>query len=207
MLVREYLPRRAPTSGRCATIARVVLTGMFCEQPPLNLIKSTRDVRLLRGGRRSPAGHPLAHRRRRYRGRSARRAFEAFLHHSESTAAKYEPNRKEKGQHLVARSSAPGREGVIFAAPKFLRSCIARAADAAARAQGCRYPLHRIQVRRELRPDAADPGAGRHIRRFDQTVERCMNTATKIVTSKGARLRRSAKMLHGEAERNDGGAL
>ncbi len=50
---------------------RIVLTGVFCEQPPLNLIKSLELVRLLRGRRRSPAGHPLAHRRRSRRGRSA----------------------------------------------------------------------------------------------------------------------------------------
>ena len=43
----------------------------------------------------------------------------AFLHHSESTAAKYEPDEKEKGQHLVRAVTRAGAEGVIFAAPSF----------------------------------------------------------------------------------------
>jgi benzoyl-CoA reductase subunit C len=43
----------------------------------------------------------------------------AFLHHSESTAAKYEPDLKEKGQHLVRAVRRSGAEGVIFACPSF----------------------------------------------------------------------------------------
>jgi benzoyl-CoA reductase subunit C len=43
----------------------------------------------------------------------------AFLHHSESTAAKYEPDEKEKGQHLVRAVARSAAEGVIFAAPSF----------------------------------------------------------------------------------------
>ena len=43
----------------------------------------------------------------------------AFLHHSESTAAKYEPDLKEKGQHLVRAVKQHGAEGVIFASPSF----------------------------------------------------------------------------------------
>ena len=42
----------------------------------------------------------------------------AFLHHSESTAAKFEPNQSEKGQHLV-RLRHTNAEGVIFAGPSF----------------------------------------------------------------------------------------
>ena len=43
----------------------------------------------------------------------------AFLHSSESTAAKYEPNQDEKGQFLVRAVKRTGAEGVIFAAPSF----------------------------------------------------------------------------------------
>jgi len=43
----------------------------------------------------------------------------AFLHQSESTAAKYEPNLAEKGQHLVRAVRRSGAEGVIFACPSF----------------------------------------------------------------------------------------
>jgi benzoyl-CoA reductase subunit C len=92
---------------------------VFCEQPPLNLIKSLElagcyvvDDDLLLVTRWLTADVPtdrpplqdLSH---------------AFLHQSESTAAKYEPNLKEKGQHLVRAVRRSGAEGVIFACPSF----------------------------------------------------------------------------------------
>jgi benzoyl-CoA reductase subunit C len=118
-MVREYLDavrgEERPMRDNC----RIVLTGAFCEQPPLNLIKSlelsgcyvvdddlllitrwlTEDV--------STEGDPLDNLSR------------AFLHHSQSTAAKYEPSQKEKGQHLVRAVRRSAAEGVIFACPSF----------------------------------------------------------------------------------------
>ncbi|MBS0614165.1 MAG: benzoyl-CoA reductase subunit C [Proteobacteria bacterium] len=118
-MLRDYLAaaqaQQRPHRDNC----RVVLTGVFCEQPPLNLIKSlelagcyvvdddlllvtrwlTRDV--------STEGDPLA------------QLASEFLHHSESTAAKYEPDQREKGQHLVRAVRRTGAEGVIFACPSF----------------------------------------------------------------------------------------
>jgi len=96
-----------------------VLTGAFCEQPPLNLIKSLElsgcyvvddDLLLVTRwltGDVSTESDPL------------RSLATAFLHHSESTAAKYEPDEKEKGQHLVRAVARSAAEGVIFAAPSF----------------------------------------------------------------------------------------
>jgi len=98
---------------------RIVLTGAFCEQPPLNLIKSLElagcyvvddDLLLVTRwliGDVAVDGDPL------------RNLAIAFLHQSESTAAKYEPDLKEKGQHLVRAVKRSGAEGVIFAAPSF----------------------------------------------------------------------------------------
>ena len=119
VLLRDYLAaaraEERPVSDNC----RVVLTGMFCEQPPLNLIKSLElsgcyvvddDLLLVTRwltGDVAVEGDPL------------RNLSNAFLHHSESTAAKYEPNQKEKGQHLVRAVKRTGAEGVIFAAPSF----------------------------------------------------------------------------------------
>ena len=40
MLVRDYLAAPTPSRGPKRDNARVVLTGSFCEQPPLALIKS-----------------------------------------------------------------------------------------------------------------------------------------------------------------------
>ena len=68
----------------------------------------------------------------------------AFLHQSESTAAKYEPDLKEKGQHLVRAVRAHRRGRGDFRLSKLLRSRAARAADAAARAQGGRHSLYRV---------------------------------------------------------------
>jgi benzoyl-CoA reductase subunit C len=118
-LLREYLvaarAEERPQRDNCL----IVLTGMFCEQPPLNLIKSLElsgcyvvddDLMLVTRwliGDVPVEGDPL------------RNLALAFLHHSESTAAKYEPNQKEKGQHLVRAVKRSGAEGVIFAAPSF----------------------------------------------------------------------------------------
>ena len=118
-LLRDYLAAvradERPKRDNC----RVVLTGMFCEQPPLNLIKSLElsgcyvvddDLLLVTRwltGDVEIEGDPL------------RNLALAFLHHSESTAAKYEPNQKEKGQHLVRAVKRTAAEGVIFAAPSF----------------------------------------------------------------------------------------
>jgi benzoyl-CoA reductase subunit C len=98
---------------------RVILTGLFCEQPPLNLIKSIElsgcyvvddDLLLVTRWLTEDVpedGDPLTN------------LAQAFLHHSESTAAKYEPDLKEKGQHLVRAVKQQGAEGVIFASPSF----------------------------------------------------------------------------------------
>ena len=118
-LLREYLAAARADERPKRDNCRVVLTGMFCEQPPLNLIKSLElsgcyvvddDLLLVTRwltGDVETEGDPL------------RNLALAFLHHSESTAAKYEPNQKEKGQHLVRAVKRTAAEGVIFAAPSF----------------------------------------------------------------------------------------
>jgi benzoyl-CoA reductase subunit C len=118
-MLRDYLAavrvEERPKRDNC----RIVLTGVFCEQPPLNLIRSLElagcfvvddDLLLISRWLTSDVstdGDPL------------RKLADAFLHHSESTAAKYEPNQKEKGQHLVRAVKRSRAEGVIFACPSF----------------------------------------------------------------------------------------
>jgi benzoyl-CoA reductase subunit C len=118
-LLRDYLAAARADERPMRDNCRVVLTGMFCEQPPFNLIKSLElsgcyvvddDLLLVTRwltGDVQIEGDPL------------RNLASAFLHHSESTAAKYEPNQKEKGQHLVRAVKRTAAEGVIFAAPSF----------------------------------------------------------------------------------------
>jgi benzoyl-CoA reductase subunit C len=119
IMLRAYIAaakiEERPRRDNC----RIVLTGAFCEQPPLNLIKSLElsgcyvvDDDLLLVTRWLTGDVPTE-------GEPLRNLALAFLHHSESTAAKYEPNQKEKGRYLVRAVERAGAEGVIFAAPSF----------------------------------------------------------------------------------------
>lgn len=118
-LLRNYLDavktEERPQRDNC----RIVLTGVFCEQPPLNLIKSLElagcyivDDDLLLVTRWLTADVPVE-------GNPLENLALAFLHHSESTAAKYESDLAEKGQHLVRAVRRTEAEGVIFACPSF----------------------------------------------------------------------------------------
>jgi benzoyl-CoA reductase subunit C len=118
-MIRDYLAAAANEERARRDNCRVVVTGVFCEQPPLNLIKSIElagcyvvDDDLLLVTRWLTDDVPLE-------GPPLQNLAQAFLHHSESTAAKYEPNLKEKGQHLVRAVRRSGAEGVIFASASF----------------------------------------------------------------------------------------
>ncbi len=118
-LLRDYIDAAKAEERPRRDNCRVVLTGVFCEQPPLNLIKSLElagcyvvddDLLLVTRwllGDVPGAGDPLEN------------LAQAFLHQSMSTAAKYEPDLAEKGQHLVRAVQRTGAEGVIFACPSF----------------------------------------------------------------------------------------
>ncbi|HUY84246.1 MAG TPA: benzoyl-CoA reductase subunit C [Steroidobacteraceae bacterium] len=118
-LLRDYLEAVRKVERPRRDNCRVVLTGVFCEQPPLNLIKSLElagcyvvDDDLLLVTRWLTADVPTD-------GDPLRNLALAFLHHSESTAAKYEPDQKEKGQYLIRAVRRSKAEGVIFASPSF----------------------------------------------------------------------------------------
>jgi benzoyl-CoA reductase subunit C len=118
-MLRDYLAAARADERPRRDNCRVVVTGVFCEQPPLNLIKSLElagcyvvDDDLLLVTRWLTADVPTD-------GPPLQDLSHAFLHQSESTAAKYEPNLKEKGQHLVRAVRRSGAEGVIFACPSF----------------------------------------------------------------------------------------
>ncbi len=97
----------------------MVVTGVFCEQPPLNLIKSIElagcyivddDFMLVNRWEKSDVaveGDPL------------RNLAQAYLHNSNNTSAKYEPTEAKKGLYLVEAVKSTGAEGVIFACPSF----------------------------------------------------------------------------------------
>jgi benzoyl-CoA reductase subunit C len=118
-LVREYVAAADALPRPKRDNARVVVTGTFCEQPPLGLIKSIEmsgcyvvddDFMLVTRWLLDDVpddGDPL------------QELSKAFLHRSASTAAKYDAKREEKGVFLLNQVKTRGAEGVVFAAPSF----------------------------------------------------------------------------------------
>ncbi|MCM2358594.1 MAG: benzoyl-CoA reductase subunit C [Geobacteraceae bacterium] len=118
-LMQEYLAAADAESRPVKDNCRVVLTGAFCEQPPLNLIKSLEmagcyivddDFMMVNRWlqRDVPAtGDPIDN------------LVKAFLHHSAETPAKYEDDINVKGAYLLNTIAKRGADGVIFAAPSF----------------------------------------------------------------------------------------
>ena len=118
-LIRDYLREAEKEKRPQRDNARVVLTGSFCEQPPLGLIKSIEmagcyvvdeDFQLIQSWLLDdvPAtGDPLEE------------LSKAFLHRSTQTSSKYDEKKEDKGKHLLHQVKTRGAEGVIFAAPSF----------------------------------------------------------------------------------------
>jgi len=118
-LLRDYL-RLAPleVNRTPQDQSRVVLVGMFCEQPPLGLLRTLERAGcwvvgddLLLGlrwisGEVATEGDPLGN------------LVEAFLTQSASTASRYEPS-GDRGRWLVEAVRESAAEGVIFCAPSF----------------------------------------------------------------------------------------
>ena len=162
-LVRDYIAAADALPRPKRDNARVVINGSFCEQPPLGLIKSIEmsgcyvvddDFMLVTRWLLDdvPAdGNPLEE------------LSKAFLHRSASTAAKYDAKARGQGRLPAEADQDPRRRGRDLRRAVVLRPGAARAADAAGRAQPAQDPAHRVQVRREHRPDGADPRAGRHV--------------------------------------------
>ena len=118
-MLREYLAAAVAENRPRRDNSRVVVTGAFCEQPPLNLIKSIElsgcyivddDFMLVNRWERSDVaeeGDPIAN------------LADAYLHNSNDTSAKYEPDQAKKGLYLVEAVKRTRAEGVIFASPSF----------------------------------------------------------------------------------------
>ena len=118
-LVRSYLNLAPQESDRCEQdMSRVVLVGMFCEQPPLGLLITLEragcwivdDDLLLglrwMGGDVPEEGDPLAN------------LVAAYLEQSAQTASVYQAEGR-RGAWLVESVQRNMAEGVIFCAPSF----------------------------------------------------------------------------------------
>jgi len=119
LLMREYLAAAEAANRPMRDNCRVVLTGAFCEQPPLSLIKSLEmsgcyivDDDLLLVSRWLLKDVPTE-------GDPIENLSRAFLLHSAETAAKYEPDVARKGSYLIDAVRKRKADGVIFAAPSF----------------------------------------------------------------------------------------
>jgi len=119
LLLREYLAAAESANRPMRDNCRVVLTGAFCEQPPLNLIKSLEmsgcyivDDDLLLVSRWLLSDVPEE-------GDPIDNLSRAFLRHSAETAAKYEVDPARKGRYLIDTVRKRKADGVIFAAPSF----------------------------------------------------------------------------------------
>jgi len=119
LLMREYLAAAEAANRPMRDNCRVVLTGAFCEQPPLSLIKSLEmsgcyivDDDLMLVTRWLLEDVPTE-------GDPIENLSRAFLLHSAETAAKYEPDVARKGSYLIDSVRKRKADGVIFAAPSF----------------------------------------------------------------------------------------
>ncbi|MDH5750081.1 MAG: benzoyl-CoA reductase subunit C [Rhodospirillales bacterium] len=118
-LIQDYLAAAEAEDRPMRDNCRIILQGSFCEQPPLNLVKSIElsgcyivndDYMLVSRWLLedvSTDGDPIAN------------LAESFIKHSAESAAKYEPDGSRKGQFLIDDVKNRAAEGVIFAAPSF----------------------------------------------------------------------------------------
>ena len=118
-LMKEYLAAAEKEDLPMRDNCRIVMTGAFCEQPPLNLIKSIElsgcyivDDDFMMVNRWLQKEVPTS-------GDPIENLSRAFLHYSAETAAKYEVNLDEKGSYLLDIIKKRGADGVIFASPSF----------------------------------------------------------------------------------------
>ncbi len=118
-LIRQYLAATDKEKRPQRDNARVVMTGSFCEQPPLSLIKSIEmsgcyvvDDEFMLGLRWLLDEVPA-------NGKPLEELSKAFLHRSAQSSSKYDDKKEDKGKFLLHQVKSRGAEGVIFAAPSF----------------------------------------------------------------------------------------
>ncbi len=118
-LLRQYIEASQSEERPRRDNARVVVVGAFCEQPPLNLLKSIElsgcyivddDFMLVNRWERGDVPED---------GDPVQALALSYLHNSGDTSAKYEPDQSKKGLYLVEAVKTSGAEGVIMAMPSF----------------------------------------------------------------------------------------
>ena len=117
-LLREYLVATVEEDRPVRDNIRIVLTGAFCEQPPLGLIRALEnsgcnivDDDWMLGARYMLEDIPVT-------GDPVQALSDAYLRKTVATASKYEED-GNKGAYLIGQVENSGADGVIFAAPSF----------------------------------------------------------------------------------------
>lgn len=118
-MLKDYMAAAAAEDRPKRDNVRVAIYGSFCEQPPLNLIKSVEmagcyvvedDYALVNRFLMEdvPADND-----------PVRNLAMAYIQKSVETACKYVPKEEDKGKFHVAQIKKCGAEGVIYATPSF----------------------------------------------------------------------------------------
>jgi len=118
-LIRNYLAAATKTKRHIKDNCRVVINGLFCEQPPLGLLKSIEmagcyvvDDDFMLVARWLLEDVPTT-------GDPLKNLSDAFIDFSMETSCKYVPEKKDKGKFLIESVRRNSAEGVIFASPSF----------------------------------------------------------------------------------------
>jgi len=118
-LIRDYLAAVETVERPLRDNCRVVINGLFCEQPPLGLLKSIEiagcyvvDDDFMLVARWLLHDVPTE-------GDALENLSEAFISYSAETSCKFVALREDKGKFLVDSVRRNGAEGVIFASPSF----------------------------------------------------------------------------------------
>lgn len=118
-MLRDYMDAAMRLDNPKRDNCRIIINGSFCEQPPLNLIRSIEmagcyivddDYMLVNRWLLNEVpseGNPLQN------------LADAFLHESADSAAKYCDRHEDVGMYLLSTVKERKAEGVIFAAPSF----------------------------------------------------------------------------------------
>ncbi len=118
-LIHDYIAAAKTVDRPVRDNCRVVVNGLFCEQPPLGMLKSIEmsgcyivDDDFMLVARWLLDDVPTA-------GDPLRNLSDAFITYSVETSCKYVPVREDKGKFLIDSVRRNRAEGVIFAAPSF----------------------------------------------------------------------------------------
>lgn len=118
-LIRDYIAAAKAVKRPVRDNCRVVINGLFCEQPPLALLKSIElagcyvvDDDFMLVARWLLHDVPTE-------GDPLKNLSDAFINYSSETSCKFVPVKKDKGKFLIDSVRKNRAEGVIFASPSF----------------------------------------------------------------------------------------